>query len=316
MKKIYALHVFVLLFGLGLASCVDKAYDLGKIDSDGISIGDDESEFRIPVATVRIKTREIVSGDDAADVSSLIGNVNVWLPASLPGGADYLDLTRLNEAAYMDALFDGLYAEMGDPSTGKLDAVTDFVWLYCREEFLSPLSLDRSVTEELFKSTFRAMYALDAVRAEARRQAEHYLSGLVGIAPMSYELGSLGIESDVVDMLSDNLDPAGTPDPVNTLSLYGTIDCRLPLTFGLDASFAATDIAFTTDIVAGRDGNPVEEVRIYAEDLRTLADGTSIELPVTLQRYYPGMSFSQDPAAVQLSLSLSLVKRGSLKFEF
>lgn len=314
MKKILRTFAWLLLGASGLVSCVDKAYDLEKIDSDGISIGDDDSEFRIPVATIRVKTREIVSGD--MDISALIDDVNVWLPSALPDGVDYLDVTRLEDNTYINKLLDALYVDMGNPATGKLDAVADFAWTRCRDAFAPLLLVGDRATEEVFKTAFRTMYTQDVVRAEARRQAEFYLSGLAGIDPLVYDLGSLGIADDVVDMLADNLDPAGTPDAVNTLSLYGTIVCRLPLSFRLGASLASTGIDFSSEIVAGSESNPIREVRIYAEDLRTLADGTSITLPVLLQRYYPGMDFSQDPAAEQISVSLSLVKRGPLAFEF
>lgn len=314
MKKL--LRLLPCLLGVCLAACVDQAYDLEKIDTDGIAIGDKDSEFRFPVATIHIKTREIVTGNDTSeDISVLLDDTNVWLPEALPGGSDWIDIARLKEDSYVDALFDALYLEMADPASGKLEEVADLVWRRCRHDFTALLHLDDFATEEAFKEAFRQLYTQSEVRTEARRQAGFYFDGLNDIQTMHYDLGRIDIDDTVVDMLSENLDPEGTPDPVNTLSLYGSIACHLPLNLDLDASLTSTSVRFACPIDADRGSNPIDEVRIYAEDLRRIVDGTSISMPVSLLRYYPKRELRKDPDAEQFVITLSLVKRGPLKFD-
>ena len=40
-------------------ACVDKDYDLGNIDTDNIAIGDEGSQFRIPLVKVLVSKDEI-----------------------------------------------------------------------------------------------------------------------------------------------------------------------------------------------------------------------------------------------------------------
>lgn len=49
MKKL----VTLLLFGAFALSCTDKAYDLSQIETGDVAIGNDDSEFRMPLMTCR-----------------------------------------------------------------------------------------------------------------------------------------------------------------------------------------------------------------------------------------------------------------------
>ena len=47
--------LFFILLCISVAGCIDNAYDLSKLDSSddaGIVIGNDNSEFRMPLATI------------------------------------------------------------------------------------------------------------------------------------------------------------------------------------------------------------------------------------------------------------------------
>ena len=51
--------ILLLLSGMLSTACVDKDYDLGNIDTDNIAIGDEGSQFRIPLVKVLVSKDEI-----------------------------------------------------------------------------------------------------------------------------------------------------------------------------------------------------------------------------------------------------------------
>ncbi len=298
--------LLLLASALLAASCVDKSYDLNGIDTDEIAIGGDGSEFRIPLATVTVALHEIARA--GTDIRTLFDDIDTWLPSTLPGNADHVDIPRLRQAAYVSSLFDALYAEMGS-STAKREAMADLLWRKHRNEFLPLLTLAGS-DETAFKNAFVAQYANAAIRSEVERQFGLYLRDLDTIEPLHYDLGALDIDDSVVDMLADNLDPEGTAAPKNTLHLYGTIGNGLPLAVALHPALRNTGIDFATAAEPGE--NAIAEQRLFAEDLRTLAAGTDLTIPVALQKYYPGRGFDDSHP---IRIRLSLVKRGALKLE-
>lgn len=303
MKKLFPLLVLAVF----AVSCVDENYDLNEIDTDDIAIGSDGSEFRLPLATVTVAMSEIARS--GTDIRTLFDDIETWLPSTLPGNADHVDIPRLQQTAYVSSLFDALYAEMG-ASAAKRNAVADLAWCKHRNEFRPLLTLAGS-DETAFKNAFAAQYANAAVRSEIERQFGIYLRGLDAIEPLRYDLGSIDIDDSVVDMLADNLDPQGTAAPKNTLHLYGTIGNDLPLAVELRPSLRNTDVAFATAAEPGE--NAFDEQRIFADDLRTIVAGTDLTIAVDLKKYYPGRSFDEEHP---IRIRLSLVKRGALKLEF
>ena len=48
------------LFAAALASsCIDNAYDLSNVNTDDVTIGDEDSEYRLPLATVYVSMSEL-----------------------------------------------------------------------------------------------------------------------------------------------------------------------------------------------------------------------------------------------------------------
>lgn len=300
MKKLFPLLVLVAF----AVSCVDENYDLNEIDTDDIAIGCDDSEFRIPLATVTVTMGEIARG--GTDIRTLFDDIETWLPSTLPGNAGYVDIPRLQQAAYVSSLFDALYAEM-NASAAKRNAIADLVWRKHRAEFQPLLTLTGS-GETAFKNAFAAQYANAAIRSEVERQFGLYLRGLDTVDPLRYDLGSIDIDDTVVDMLADNLDPQGVADPKNTLHLYGTIGNDLPLAVELRPELRNTGVAFASAAEPGE--NAIGEQRLFADDLRTIVAGTDLAIPVVLKKYYPGRGFDGERP---IRIRLSLVKRGALK---
>ena len=292
----------------------DKEEALRHIDPDNIAIGDEGSQFRIPLVKVLVSKDEIKNND--GDIEKIFREADIWFPTQLPDDK-FVDLVKLqNEPAYVNTLLRTLREEM-QASDAKLASVVDLVWDKYAAEFLPLLNLT-APDEQTFKTAFKTAYRNDAslrerLADEVSALARTYLTGSLGIDQLEYEVGHIDISSDIVDMLADNLDPEGTPNARNTLFLYGQITSGLPLSLLLDPSFSPTEITFQVGVGADKASNDIPQTQLFAEDLRQIVEGITIRIPVTLTEYYPGKGFSDDQ--YQIVISLSLLKNGGLKLD-
>lgn len=309
MKKLPLLF----LVGLLAAGCVDKEYDLKDVETDNIAIGDSQSEFRCPLMTIRVSMQEIT--DNGIDIENVFRETDIWLPTELPDA--YVDIRRLvSDEAYVSTLLDLLVDELL-VSDAKLDQVVELIWnnpAYRQSVTGSVPELDLD-DADTFRSLFRSLYQNNAqVRGlldeQVRLLAHDYLTALQ-VDDITYDIDRIDLDDNIVDMLSKNLDPEGTPDAKNTLHIYGTIANRLPLSAEIQARLRPTLIEVPVQIDAKSEENVIAETPIYGEDLRTLIRGCQVVIPVTLDRYY--RNGFDNTADCQLLIELHLVKRGGLK---
>ncbi len=306
--------ILLLLSGVLSTACVDKDYDLGNIDTDNIAIGDEGSQFRIPLVKVLVSKDEIKNND--GDIEKIFREADIWFPTQLPDDK-FVDLVKLqNEPAYVNTLLRTLREEM-QTSDAKLASVVDLVWDKYAADFLPLLNLT-APDEQTFKTAFKTAYRNDAslrerLADEVSALARTYLTGSLGIDQLEYEVGHIDISNDIVDMLADNLDPEGTPNARNTLFLYGQITSGLPLSLRLDPRLSPTEVTFQVEVGVDKTSNDIPETQLFAEDLRQIVEGITIRIPVTLTEYYPGKGFSDDQ--YQIVISLSLLKNGGLKLD-
>ena len=299
----------LLLCGILLTACVDNDYDLLDIDTDDVTIGNDQSTFTLPLATIRIGTGEIA--ESGADIRTILDEAKIWLPTRLEN--DCADIARLQrDGSYLDKLLSDLVTEMAS-SDAQMRAVTDLIWDCYRNRFSSLLPGNQ--TSEQFYAAFKSAFRDDAtlrgqLSAEIRKLASEYLSDMK-IDDMHFEVSGIDLDDDVVDMLADNLDPEGTVDARNLLLLTGTIESQLPATLTLDPRFAPTDITCSVEVDALRPTNVIPEMRVYEADLRQIVDRMDIVIPARIEKYYPGIDF--DDAGHPIVIKLKLIKKGGLK---
>ena len=321
----------LLLTGALFTACIDKDYDLENIDTDNVTIGGDESKFEIPLARVLVTLEDIANGD--VNIQELCGKADKWLPSKLPGNTDYVDLTQLSRNSYTDGLFDALIAEM-QSTPAKLDEVTNMIWTDYRDEFASILGVPANDAYETpFKEAFKLAVrnTEQQVLNEVKSQFSGYLTEDLNVEPIDYNIGRVDI-SDVVDMIADNLDPEGSGSSKNSLYLAGEITSKLPISLHLepelksvseDGSPAATILKFDVKVDATQETNEIkdsEDTRLYAESLRQLLNNAAINIPVTLEKYYPGKGFEtgttpEGKANPQIEINLHLIKNGGLKLD-
>ena len=301
------------LFAAALASsCIDNAYDLSNVTTDDVTIGDEDSEYRLPLATVYVSMSELKEG--GADIKTLFDEADIWLPSPLPGNAAYVDLRELqNTPETITPLLDALIDQMMDDDA-KITAVADLL----AEKYLStflpllPPNTDPADFKPVFIEAFRNMPMLhDRLSGEVKSLAGSYLTELK-VQDVTYDIGKIDIGGDVVDMLCENLDSEGTPNPKNTLHLYGSITSALPVSLRLVPYFSPTNVRFDVTVEPGKT-NEIRETQLFESDLRQIIEGAEIILPVSLEKYYPGYDFSSGQQIV-ITLPYSLfdfLKRGN-----
>lgn len=308
MKK--TLSLLLILAATATVACIDKEYDLTKIDTD-ITIGGQESEFRIPLATIRVGMDEI--SQEGADIEALFDEADMWLPSPLPTETDgYVDIVKLNakDEAYVALLLDALEAQM---LTGgeKLTQVAGLIWTNYSREFLPTLGLPAGVDEETFKAAFMTLFRSDgAVRGEAKAQARRYLTSNLRVEPVAYDIDRIGIDGDVVDMLAEGLGKAG-----GSLHIYGRIESALPVSLLLaEPRITPSEVVFDDIRVEAGGASVIGQTELGEADLRQIVEGVRIEIPVVLEKYYPDKGFDGD-LPDQLLIELRMVKRGGLHID-
>lgn len=320
MRRIFTLF----LFGTLATACMDRDYDLGKVQTDNISIGNENSTFEAPLANVYISMEEI-NDDNGTRIDLIFTEADIWLPTRLPDSDEkgyYADVQRLlHDAAYVnEQLLPELLDQMST-DTGKLDAVATLLQEKYYDSFMELLP---GVPRDEFKRAFVEAYTgnpalREALGEEVRLLANDYLTGLdVEMEKLDYPVDRIDISDDVVNMLCDNLDPRETVDPKNTLYLAGTIDNRLPVSLQITPLFTPTNVNFTSRIEAHDSSNELPATRLFADDLRTIVRGIRLEIPIVVEKYYPGLGFDPGPEQQpqpQLIINLRLVKHGALKFD-
>lgn len=315
--------LLLFLCGILAASCEDKNYDLGNINTDSITIGNDESVFKMPLAKVEVTLSEISEG--GVNITNLLDEAKIWMPTAIPartGSAtvDYVEINYLQtDEAYVSKVLDALIDEMST-NEQKLDEVTALIWDKYADSFIPLLNLPAGVpvTETLFKEAFKLNFDLNtAIHDQAKEEAANYLTA-INIDPLQYPIQNINIGSDIVDMLAKNLDPADMLNPKNTLCLYGSADSKLPLSVALDPVFSDTSgpLVSVNKISLEADGkSDIDETRIFENDIRAIVDGkTSIDISIQLKKYFPGKAF-QENVDKQLVITLYLIKRGGLTIE-
>ncbi len=302
--------LLLLLGGALMTSCIDDAYDLSNIESDDVTIGDENSEFRAPLAVIHVGMDELGSG--STGIADLCAEADIWLPSDLDGG--YVDLERLSsDQTYLYALLDELTAEML-ASPAKLEAVATLIYGKYRSQIDIPGAdnVDLATYVVLFGEAMRNDAASAAIIAQVRGLAGGYLVDLE-IDELDYHVDHIDLDADVIDMITGNIDPEAKPGEKNSLCIYGSIRSELPIALNIRPVLLPTMVAFDIDVEGRGAENAIPETLILASDLESIVNGMTVRIPVLLKRYYPAAGFSS--AEEQLTLDLRLVKRGGLTFD-
>lgn len=319
MKKFY---LFILLM-VGATACIDEAYDLSQVADDDFAIGNDQSEFLMPLANITLTAEQLISQSDSedSDVVSVYQEADIWLPSQLPGGVDFVEVLLLQEdAAYLQSILDALFDEMAISETKRV-MVCELIAEKYRDEFVStlPATMPAEVREQILNSDpatcadligelFLDEATCEPISLSIGEVAEYHLVNMQ-MKDVIYEIGDLGLGSDIEDMIKENLDPEGTEPVVNALYLSGTIDSGFPFFLLIYPHLDGTNVDLGPLRVTN-EVTQIEEVRLYEEDIQVIFDGTTLTMPLRISRYYPNRGFDEQS---EVHIHLILRKTGSLK---
>lgn len=321
MKKLFIL--IVMSIGFILISCIDSKYDLSQIESDGIAIGNNDSEFLMPLVNIKFQASNFnASTEDDMSISGLQEQINVWLPAQLPNNASYVDIQKLaNNKEYKQALLDNLYAEM-QRDEKKRKEVCKYV-----------IAEHKPTVIEALRNSSNAVVAAAALQINriSDTEAVDLLSNLfityptdvknilndisdedlidnVEIENVLVDIPAFDISDDVLDMLVDNLDGDNVTSPINALYLFGTINSNFPFLFKVNPTIYNTRINFG-ELSIDNGSTKINDIRVFRDDFEKMSNGSQLVMPVILEKYYPNIDINDN---TQLDISISLRKTGGL----
>ncbi len=303
MKKLF---LFLMGIAVSFTSCVDSDYDLSNVNTDNITLG--EEELRCPLATVRITLDDL--RQNGTDIREVCAEANDWLATNTT--REFLDLKRLmSDEVYFNELAGELLAEM-DADPAKRNKVAGRIYDRYRDDFFSMMGVPQNVDRSLFVEVYASRFGDGRIREKTVEVARRFLEG-IQIDPMEFQLDRINISADMFDMLTQNLDPRDDTDPESTLSLEGAITSVVPLSYTLTPEFIPADIRFMMPVDAEVEGpQTLPSTQIFAENLDAVIRGVRIVIPISLERYYFKRSFVEGD---QLVIKLSLMKRGGLQID-
>ncbi len=298
-----------------LCGCTDKNYDINEIDDDQITIGNDESQFEVPLATITIPMSSLQN--NTSDIQSIFDEVDTWLPTDLPNNAESVNIARMaTDETYVDSIFDALLDEMLEPDSPKMDAVVALIWE--RTEYKDRIAAilpdgGNLVTPELFETAFKLVLSTENPVRGALEDAVHDLAKLflstIRIDPVSYELQDLGVPDGVKTMLLDNLDSVETPNPINYVELYGEVLSEFPISFSIEPTFRGTGVTIDPFEIEPNVASPIPPATFYREGVETLFNNFAFDVAFEPQNYYPGGTFDEEQSVV---VRVRLRKHGGL----
>lgn len=301
-----------------LCSCIDERYDLSNIESSEIAIGNDESEFLMPLAQISIRVDRLVAESEEGEenILDLYGEASIWIPA-VP---DFLDVPRLSEdEAYFSSILDALFEEMRTSESKRMEVCTLIATSY-REKFISMLSgtLPQEILNPILSADNETGARLIADLFMRNEWQEEVFESIIELArqhicdlqvdDVIYEIPRLEISEDIKQMLRNNLDPIEEESAINALYLFGSIESELPFQLQLNPYFEQTDIQIGT-LHIGQQPTRFDQVRISAEDLECLFEGSRLHMPVLIEKFYPQQGIHREQ---EIKLTISLRKTGSL----
>lgn len=184
MKRFFQLTVAAVAMALALTACnINDDYDLSKLDGGNFALGDEDSVFNLPLATVSIDVDKLLDGetvepisysrseDDSSSITAQLDLLAALLPSEdyFPGGVDLEKLTNTDADdydEYKDSVLDALIEELADDEDKRLllseelltneeladSQETIFKELGYSEEEITALQAIENPTDEDFKS--------------------------------------------------------------------------------------------------------------------------------------------------------------------
>lgn len=289
-------------------SCIDKDYDLSDLNTDNIAIGDNKSEFTIPLATIHISLNKL--GTAELNIKDIYEEADIWLPNTTPDGKEYFDVVKLtgNQDNYLGKVVDALCEQLSTDHA-KRTAIAHLIETKYANEF-NIAELPGNVTIAQFIEEYYDQPLFKDVIASSIKQISGTYLSTIQIDPISYDIPPIDIADNILDMITKGLDPQGATSSINAIYLYGEVHSDFSIDFEAAPSVEHTDIVFAPFMISYNTIEKIDKVRFYEDDLHTLINGSKLHIPITVQRYYPNKGFQPNQT---ITIKLRLHKTGALQ---
>ncbi len=292
-----------------LTGCIDKAYDLNNLEAGEVTIGNDESVFTIPLATITMSAHQMKS--DSADAQSIFEEVDIWMPTTLPGGVDYVEIERMKtDRPYIDRMIDALFAEMMVREQ-KMNDVVNLIW--SSEEYMNFFRNSPQITalgiptdnEVGFKTAFKTHFGDDgpvgeALRDATRGRAEFFMPS-IHIDKVRFD-APIDMDGMIVDMLSES----------GNVSIYGVIRSEFPISFLIAPEFEGTGTTTEAFMIEPNQESEFPETTFDGEGLRHLLTDFAVDVAFTPENYFPAIGVQEDQT---IRIELFVRKTGGMTIE-
>ena len=312
MKKIL---LFVSALSLATA-CIDQDFDLDKIEDSDFALGNENSEFRLPLANITVLSEALEGANTVASLSDMFAEADIWLPSS----CNVLDLALLRDEnsrgvnSYINSLVDELFGELKTNSQKREKVATLIADQYSGSMTVPPVLAQQGVSLH----DYIALYLTDPdysadIKQSISDLASAHLDALYAVEPVDTQLDGLDIDEGVIDALMGS-DEDSEDD--SSLELYGYATNYIP--FDCEGKLEISSIyggfepiTLTINLVYGKAETEIKGVKITKEVLNGLRDGSNLSVTFTPTTYYPGQILpANDDSA--LEIALKLYKKGGL----
>lgn len=320
--KIYFL---TLLTALAVVGCVDDSYDLTKVTSDDIVIGDDDSVFEAPVATITLTRDNFIGASTRASIltfDEVLTLVNGFLPSGESVDIAVLvdDATSESEATRLvSLLIDELMV-----SDSKCQTLADVFYSYTSDldneaevaavfDYFNINTESGAVTTDDIHDAFMTLRTYDEAEVGELNEllVDVFLNNIVdGLNEyIDIEVGelfeSVSVPSDIVDLISDYAD---------ILSIVVTYEHNYPFTLNFGefniTNYSASPSSLTLYDVTAKGETTIPMEVDFNELVALLESGNSMNIytSFSLAEY-----LSNDTAGdYWLKLKISVIKKGGI----
>lgn len=311
-----------------LVACIDSDYDLSNIETDDIAIGDSQSEFNMPVATVYFTSQNICNGAEGDEISlkKIYDEVDIWFPSSMVDGNEYIEIFSLLDTEdfdqqYLDNLVQAVKDEIANIEQ-KREQIAMHIATKYRNRFINLIwdsnidnkaviaaALENATDEEAAEIIAELIVEYSDEAEQAVAELFTLFLTKLSLVDIHTTVPEIELSADVRDMILDNLDDSSVENPVNSLYIYGVADSEFPFEFEITPCIPETNINFGT-ITINRGTTDIAPIRIMREDMQALLDGFTVKVPITTVRYYPHEEFTDQ---TKFSVTFKIRKTGALQ---
>lgn len=314
MKKIL---LFVSVLTLA-AACVDQDFDLDKIDDSDFALGNDNSEFMLPLANITVLTNALESASTVEPLRGMFVEADEWLPSSY----DKLDFALLSSESgrddYLQKIIDDLFVEF-QADNAKCETVAARI----EESYYSNIDIPAEYGTDIHAYVIENLKNNSTYNEKIKQQvtdlASAHLDALYSVEPVETELDGLDIDESVIDALTGE---------GSKLEIYGTIDNYVPFdckgtlviksSDQTDSSDDYYDYGYYFDPVEieinldyHKTATELRRVEITRDVLNGLSRGATLSVSFMPSAYYPRQTLPEDNKAA-MKMTLKLYKKGGL----